>query len=377
MFATSSVLSSKKKEFTNDKITAVIFKESFIDKWFNTCSIHFWSIGSSEDIKFTNLKKSAGLYESIIAKLGIGPQEKLYQVDSSFNVAEMLKATIFLTLFSAALLVGSLFGRFFSSPLFIIPLIVVPLLYVVVIVYRAAYYENSKLMFFKDYIYFTKGLFFKEFYYVLYDNIKDITTVHYPFSGLGLIRFNVAGEHIVQQGQNRKSGTLVVSNSFTIRYVKGIETKNELIDLLFYQRPDAQSISRMELDIASYSPEPLLISRPDAANYLAGLIIFSVVLFPLIVLLPITIPLVIWSVRVKSFSIQPYRVVAASGILYRKQISVVFNKIDHINVSQGMFNKMFNNGSITVNTIGSSAAELTVANIPDFKNFHDILKKHY
>ena len=50
-------ISSKHKEFTNDKITGIIFKENFVDKWFNTCSINFWSIGSDESIKFSNIKK--------------------------------------------------------------------------------------------------------------------------------------------------------------------------------------------------------------------------------------------------------------------------------------------------------------------------------
>ena len=86
------------------------------------------------------------------------------------------------------------------------------------------------MRFYKDYVYFQRGIFFKEFYYVPYNNIKDITTVKYPLSSLGVLSFNVAGESVVQQGDKKT----IISNSFTIHYADNIETKDELIDMIFY-----------------------------------------------------------------------------------------------------------------------------------------------
>jgi len=366
-------ISQKNIEFTNEKIMAVVFKESFIDKWFNTCSIHFWSIGSAENIKFTNIKKTPNLYESILAKYGIRTQNALYHMNSNFKISEMLKSTLFITILSVFILIGSLVGTIIYNTLFLIPLLIITFLYIIVAIYKSIYYDRSKLTFYKDFIYFTRGIFFKDFYYTLYDNIKDITTVKYPFSKLGSIKFNVAGEHIVQQGKNQS----MVSNHFKINYIDDIDTKNELIDIIFYQRPNAQQIIQIEQNIQSYSPKPILFSKPDIANSLTGLIIVSVIIFPLIALLPITIPLTIWWVKVKSYSIQPYRVVAKSGILYKKQVSILFNKIDHINYSQGMLNKIFKNGNISINTTGSSTSELIISNIHNFREFYDVLKKYY
>lgn len=366
-------ISQKNIEFTNEKIMAVVFKESFIDKWFNTCSIHFWSIGSAENIKFTNIKKTPNLYESILAKYGIRTQNALYHMNSNFKISEMLKSTLFITILSVFILIGSLVGTIIYNTLFLIPLLIITFLYITVAIYKSIYYDRSKLTFYKDFIYFTRGIFFKDFYYTLYDNIKDITTVKYPFSKLGSIKFNVAGEHIVQQGKNQS----MVSNHFKINYIDDIDTKNELIDIIFYQRPNAQQIIQIEQNIQSYSPKPILFSKPDIANSLTGLIIVSVIIFPLIALLPITIPLTIWWVKVKSYSIQPYRVVAKSGILYKKQVSILFNKIDHINYSQGMLNKIFKNGNISINTTGSSTSELIISNIHNFREFYDVLKKYY
>ena len=366
-------ISQKNTEFTNEKIMAVVFKESFVDKWFKTCSIHFWSIGSSDNIKFTNIKKTPGLYEAITAKTGIKPQEILYHMDSNFSFSQMLRSTLFITLFSIIIITGSMIGAILFNPLFSIPAVVLIGLYFLIAVYKSIYYNRSKLKFYKDYVYFERGIFFKEYFYSLYDNIKDITTVKYPFSKRGSIKFNVAGEHIVQQGKNQST----VSNSFKINYIDDIDTKDELIDLIFYQRPDAQQVSQIERNIQQYTQKPVMVSKPDLANSLFGLIVVSVIIFPLIVLLPITIPFTIWSVKVRLFIIQPYRVIAKSGIFYKKQTSIVFSKVDHINFSQGMLNKMFKNGNISVNTTGSSMPELVINNIDDFKEFYDVLKQHY
>ncbi len=365
-------ISSRNNEFTNDKITGVVFKESFIDKWFNTCSVHFWSIGSAQSIVFANIKKTDGLYDLILAKTGVFRKDVLYQMDSDFKFSEMLKASFFLTIIVFLGVLGLLVSVVHNA-LFVIPVVLIFIVYAVVGVYKSIYYKRSNLTFFKDCVYFTRGIFFREFYYVLYDNIKDIKTVKYPFSALGSVEFNVAGEQIVGSGKNQT----MASNKFRINYVDGIDNKDELIDMIFYRRPDAKEISEIEMNLQSYSEKPILEAKPDVRNSLVSLIVVSVIFFPLLALLPVTIPLIIWSVKVKSYVIQHYRVIAKSGIFYKTQVSVVFNKIDHINFGQGMLNKMFRNGNITVNTTGSSMAELTVWSIPNYKEFYDVLKKYY
>ncbi|RLI98896.1 MAG: hypothetical protein DRP06_04505 [Candidatus Aenigmatarchaeota archaeon] len=378
-------ISSKNKEFTNDKIMSVIFKESFIDKWFNTCSIHFWSIGSSEDIKFENIKKSDGIYQALLAKSGIGAQEEIYKMDSNFKIIDFLKANLFITLIFTIILLGSSYFAFAINMLIAIVPVVMVVLCIFIIIYKIIYYKKSNFTYFKDYVYFTRGIFFKDFYYVLYDNIKDLTTLKYPFSGFGSIKFNVAGEHLVQEGKSQ----MIISNNFKINYIADINNKDELIDLIFYKRPDSKQLSEMNKNISSYSPETIRISKPDLANSLVGWILIGgilglivyqfaqVILAPFILLLIILLGFVIWSVKAKSFSIQNYRVVANSGILYKKQTSIIFSKIDHINFSQGVFNKIYNNGNITVNTTGSSSAELVIRDIPDYKEFYGTLKGYY
>ena len=170
---------------------------------------------------------------------------------------------------------------------------------------------------------------------------------------------------------------MVMSNKFAINYVAGTENKDELIDIIFYKRPGAEEISKIEENIKEYSQKPVLVAKPDVMNSLVPLVLGSIIIFPFIALLPFTIPLTIWSVRVTSYIIEPYRVLKKSGILYKKQKSIVFSKVDHINFEEGFLNKMFRNGTVTINTVGSSKSEMNVANTPNFREFYDALKKHY
>jgi len=377
-------ITSKHKEYTNDKITGIIFRENFIDKWFNTCSISFWSIGSAESIKFQNIKKSSSLYGRILAKSGIKPQQILHPMNSHFKVTEMLKSTLPLTTIAVFILIGSFIGIFLFSSIFIIPIIVIFIVYTLILIYKNIYYKRSKLAFFKDYIYFTRGIFFKDFYYVLRNNIKGITTIKYPFSRSGSVKFNVAGEQIVEQRRQSilsqskfANSQLMVSNHFKINYIRNIDNKDELIDLIFYKNPNAQQISHIEQNIEAYSPKSILVSKQDLGNTLVPIILLSLIFFPLLPIMILALPIIIWSIKVRSYIIQPYRVLAKSGILYKKQISIIFNKINHINFDQGMLNKLFKNGNIEVNTTGSSKTELTIKNIPTFKEFYGVLKKYY
>ncbi|MFT4310957.1 MAG: PH domain-containing protein, partial [Candidatus Woesearchaeota archaeon] len=91
------------------------------------------------------------------------------------------------------------------------------------------------------------------------------------------------------------------------------------------------------------------------------------------------LPLSLWYtyVRVKRkwYVLQPQRIVAYAGIFYKKRISIVYNKIDHLEQSEGWIHKLFSNATIFVYTAGSSRQEMTLHNVP--KILYHELKKQY
>jgi len=389
-------ISARKAEFTNDKIMAVVFKKSIIDYLFNTHSIAFWSIGSSTDIVFQNIKEVEGLRQKVLAKIGIKHQPIVYEMKSDYSFIEMLKAT----LFSSIVLIGAtivLIGAgIIVNPLTFIPVGLFLFGVGVGYTYNLYYYERSRMFFHKDFVHFRRGIIIKEDFYAIYDNIKDITTVKYPLSKLGSIQFDVAGEHLVQTGKNNQQ--TLMSNSFQINYIPKIETKDELIDLVLHTRPNLSKIKEIEENIRKYSPDPVMTRKPDLGNSLVSVIIFLILfdialsvvfrqsyqkeLLPLVILGVVAINLIVLVsmvvyVRMKTYLIQPYRVVFKWGVFYKKQKSIVFNKVDHIGLNQGFINKVFRNSTITVNTTGSSFSELVLTAMPKHKEFYDTLEKYY
>ena len=117
-------------------------------------------------------------------------------------------------------------------------------------------------------------------------------------------------------------------------------------------------------------------ARPDIGNTLVVYAFVHAVFFPLAVFLPLTLPIMILSVRMKEYVIDSYRVYGRSGIFYKKQVSVAFSKIDHVNVHEGVLNKLFKNKTITVNTTAGSRPELVVKNIKDHARFAQLLKRN-
>ncbi|MFP4424381.1 MAG: PH domain-containing protein [Candidatus Woesearchaeota archaeon] len=359
-----SLFSTNTIEFSADKVTGIVYSKGILDRFFDTGTLQFWSIGSGQNLVFSNIK---GIdIHSILAKLGIHPSEVNYSIQSKFSILDYLKRSIgsmIIVLLLVAL--ASVLVFLLDTILILFAGIILLMIITVALLISRKRTSYSNLRFHKDYLYYKKGWFHKKHYYVLFDNIKDITTIRYPFSKKGDIIFNVAGETVIADSKGNKT---VISSSFKIPFVPDIREKDELIDQIMHERPD--KVEKKEKHL-------LLEARPSLANPLSGLLTVSIIIFPLILLLPITLPLTIIGVKRKSYRIEDFRVLEQKGILRRVQTSIVFSKIDHINTSRGMFNKLFGNGNITINTAGSSRPELIIKNIPNYTQFYEEINKYY
>jgi len=49
-----------------------------------------------------------------------------------------------------------------------------------------------------------------------------------------------------------------------------------------------------------------------------------------------------------------------TGIIYYKQISVPFNRVQHVEVSQGVLGKIFHLSSVKIYTAGGNASDLSI-----------------
>lgn len=381
-------VSTKNIEFTNQKITAVVFRESIIDLLFKTMTVEFWSIGSSAALKFKHIKRDNTLLKETLEKLGFKNTVPQHIIPSRFSLTQMMRAWIFGTVLTALITLGLFVVALAVTPFAWIGILALACLLIGVLIYKHLFYERTRVELFEDFVRFQTGLVIRLQYFSLYDNVKDVTTTRFPLSESGVIRYNVAGEQVVQQGKNKT----IVSNSFAIWYVKDIDTKDELMDYVFSGKRNQAQIQNFQAQKAAV----VMTSGQDAANTAGPLALLLIVIigvisipfaffgpFAALIILPLAVGalflvgLEMLRVRMISYVIEPHRIIKRWGIIYKKQHSVLFTKVDYINKQQGMLNKLFRNGSITVNTIGSSRPEIIIANIPVYQQFYDELKNRY
>lgn len=387
-------LTSREAEFTSDKVTGVVMNISFIDNWFRTMNINFWSIGASSSLNFAYLKREDKIIENIVSKFGIRREREIFKIRSDFRLSEYLKSflPLFLLLFTVILLL--LVSIFILNVVAGVILSFFLLLFFVLdFLYKRECYRRTSLTFCENFMYFQKGWLFRKFYYVKYDDVKDITTTRYPFSDEGSIKFNVAGERVMQSGRN---GRRVISNSFVISFVSGIREKDELIDYILFKRPQEEEL----INVATNSEyqnicKPNFKVKPSLANILVplflglipidlmfllalfaeGLGLFGIVIF-LVLNMILILPFYL-STKMTTYFMDGYRIFSKSGVIFKRQTSILYDKIDFINNNQRFWNKVFKNGNVAINTVGSSRTELSIKNIPNFKKFYDTLKDRY
>ncbi|PLX20863.1 hypothetical protein C0584_03705 [Candidatus Parcubacteria bacterium] len=390
-------LEKRDKEYNADKVTGIIIKRNFIDEWFGTISINFWSIGSSTSLSFRNVKREDVDIQNILAKFGIRREEALHAIHPSFSFREYIKKSIVTFSFFAFLVISFGLIFFFIAPLITFGLILaITFVVFVSFVYNKEYFKRTKLIFYKNYVYCQKGWLFKNYVYVKMNDIKDIETVRYPFSSEGKIKFNISGDRI-QIDPNHKKGNMV-SNNFYIDFVENIKSMDEWVDYILYKRPRKEELNDYNSEIKNLS-EVFYTSKPSLLNTMIPLLfvlipvnllflfifiinsssfIFVVAVFVIfnlvnaMVILPVYLP-----IKMTTFYMDRYRVISKSGVIYKKQVSIIFDRVDFIRNTQGLINKLFKNGNIIVNTVGSTKPELTIYHIPDYKEFYSKLKEEY
>ncbi|MFB6246366.1 MAG: PH domain-containing protein [Candidatus Pacearchaeota archaeon] len=364
-------ISSKKREFTKDKLTGVIIHENIVDKWLGTCSITFWSIGASKNIQFKYINKDKNIHKLATQKAGVEPKKEVYEMNPSFKVPEFFKANlywmVFLTIFNAA----AIYFTYLSGLLWLVPVLSV-LGLMGILIHRTRVYARSYCKLYSNAIKHKYGIIFQRTYYTTYENVKDITILEYPASSRGEVTFNVAGEQVV--GNQQQGQQAAVSNSFSVPYINEIEIKDNLVDYILEKKPSENKIKEKEEKLRnSETEEPLIKAKQDVSNTVAGIAIPFIIIFPLLLIAPF----VIWYVKKKRYYIESNRTISREGIIFKSQKSIIFDKIDYLNTYTSFLNKTFKNGTITINTAGSSKPELTIKNISKYRDFDKKLKEMY
>lgn len=359
-------LGTKQQSFAYDKVTGVQISRSPIDDYFKTLTVQIWSIGSPLPLTLANVAADDLDLPALLRQCGIVEDEAQGELAQSFGPKVWLIQNAFLLVFLAVLIGIALVAAIAFPPL----LLLIPILLILPVpaaLITAARIKRQHITFHDQHIEAQTGIFFRQHVYARYDNIKKVETVAIPFTEQGRFKIYVAGERIVQQqGQEGQQGAgIKIPYSLEGSYVEDISTKVGATDALLLGLIEPREI----VGEHPQNEDVLSTSTPAIPNAIVPMLFFPPA-WPFI-------PLVAWKISVTRYEVETDRVVKRHGVLFKTVTSVLFNRIDSLQQNQGALGKMFGNGQVTILTAGSSAPDLTVANVPDYTDVYATIRKHY
>lgn len=381
-------LTNKHNSFSVEKITWVIIKESFVDKWCWTCSIVFWSIGSNFSIVFSWIKKTKDLEERILAKVWINKQEEFQDIPIKFSIWNYLKASIWVTIFVAFIALLPIIIEILIATMYevrkeiffthLISILIYVLLFALIYLYKTIFYQKKRYIqrIHTNYIESINWIFFVDKYYSLFRHIKWLKSTKYPLTNVWTFVFDVAWELLVKQWNNPPR---IISNSIKIPYVDNVKAVHNYVDNILNGKDLDSTILKTSKQAVSNSIFWVTIL---ALVFIIPSVFLSLtekwflfITIPFIVFFAVMIGTIIWIIKVKFFTFEKQRVVYNYWIIYKSKQSILYNKINFIEKKVWLTNKIFRNGSVNVYTLWSWKVEMVLSDMDNYEEVYDLLKR--
>jgi membrane protein YdbS with pleckstrin-like domain len=377
-------LSVNRTKFTLQKVTSITFKENFFDKLFDTQSVIITSIGSNLPLEFKSVSKSHNIKDLILKKFNFQYNKNTHAITPKFTFLKFMQKNIssiltliFLFIFSIfiALLISTISRNFESLLIFVAgsffaSIILIPT-FIIYTITRYYFYKKFSFVLHENHTEMIYGIINISHVFVLYENIKDIIYTKYPFTDSGEITFNIAGELVSNQIQTNNSSNIVIkSNIQQIAYLDNTYNLDQIFDTILTKSKFKSNMLEIDLN-KDIDNEELISTNPDLFNHLFMYIILFCIFPPTIVFLPF----IINYIRNIRYILTNKSITKVEGIILKTKTTIVYNKIDHTEVSEGAINKLFGTKNILIYTVGNSTAELNLVNIKNINQFQDLLNK--
>ncbi len=370
-------LTTRKKEFSLEKVTGIEITRNWFDLAFKTCSINIQSIGSSTNIRFTSVAFEPNLIDQILRKIGITKQKLESEYKADFGFENFFKKNLFVWISFFVLWLLSSPIALISLSTFAIITITILLTISLIFGVQYLYYKDHKLSLYSNFVEFREGLITKKQTFTTYYNVKNMISSLYPFSDHGSLTVDVAGERAGVA--NSGDGSIAIMPfAFTLKYYQGPRILHNKLENILLKHPFLQD-SKQQLAVNNDFEFSMQENdyKPSIGIYIFYLIVFSVLIFPLLILLPFTCYCLIYWFKKVSYVVGSDRVESYSGVFFRMINTVQYNRIDHVTKHQGFIQKIFNVADLEIYTTGSSRAELVFRNVKDFDKLFKELENKY
>lgn len=370
-----SLIGEHEMSFAYDKVTGVVVRTNPWDLIFKTMTIRVLSIGSSTPIELAHVSAADVDLAALLRQVGIKGGAAVTTERADFNPASWARSALGEVIALGAFALGLLAAAAAIHWAIALALPALLLWLGVRYVVRRLQSQRQVLSFFPGHVELEEGVVFRTHSFTRYDNVKKVQVVRYPGGGdSGRLTLFVAGETLVQTkgggGSGEGGAGIARQTTLTAHYLTGVDKMRTSIDALLSGQLAAADVT----DVSAPAPERAPITaRPALGNTLVPMVLVGLVLWPLLLFVPLTV----WGLKRRSYRVDDKRVVVEEGILYRSHTSVLFDRIDSLKQDQGVLNQVFNNGSVTLLTAGSSAPDLVVSNVPNHQEVYRAIREHY
>lgn len=360
------------REFAYDKITGLVIKQNLWDHMFGTMTLKFWSIGSGQALEFAHIHASQVDLPALMRQAGIPAASAApCEAAAAFGLVTWLRAKLKALPVLLLLVAGIALTAIQIDPVLFYLLLLPLLLAIGSCVYDKLHCSRQRLLFHDHHVEAEQGVIARRRYFARYSNIKRTQFARYPGGEEGDLEIFVAGEEEFQHAAAKKKGQTGILRpcSFTSRFLPAVRGRGLLLDDILCGRVDPGPEA-----VAAEPLELLLEARRSVGNALVKLVLLSVLLLPAVVLLPLTIPLRVLGVKRFRYRVEAARVVMSWGIFYRSETSILLDRVDSLQQSQGPLNKMFRNGNVRIMTAGSSKPDLVIADSPAYLALYESIR---
>lgn len=344
---TFDFLNRQETKFATDQITSFSILTNPIDRALGTMTLRLRSIGSAESLDFTHIAHDPNLIADLEKALGfkyaIKPSERraATQLIPKFTIFEGIKGhlTGFLAAGATALAPAIFIGLITDAWVLALGICLGALLLSLPIYILWQSLRVGRLQATLDAHTVTiQGGVLRHFQHrTAFRHIKGVDSLQYPGSNFGQLNISTGG-------------------GFTMRvdFLPAIRMQHDRIDSLVLNRRIAQTEASNTLEF-----------RPNAATEATRHFgRFALLIIPILTM-PFSLAWVFVRAQRTRYRIEADRIFIEIPLIFHHRTSVLFERIDHLESSRNMANKIFNTRDIEVYTVGSSTVDLELRALKD------------
>ncbi|TXD35542.1 PH domain-containing protein [Lujinxingia vulgaris] len=348
---TRGIFNKETTEFTLEKITRLSISQSPIDRWLNTATFRFSSIGAASALKLAHIPDADRFIPRIEKGLGFGDASPQETLSAAPTTTTLLYSQLSLLVLCAIAAVGSIIAVIFFKPALLISAAIL-LVAFGSFAHESLYAPTCRLEIFDHHLATRGGIFVHTRELMALHHAKDVRTTRFPGLDTGGVTISGGG----------------ASSALSIGHLPNLTALHERLDDLLFTHPPRQTRQgpRRRTEV-THEFKPVI--RAAAIQNTAATAA-AVVTIPL---LPLFFAYFRLSAAHITYTLELDRVRVDQGIWFKTRATVLLNRIDQVQTSRGPLDTALKVGNVQISTVGSASPEISIGPVSDPRTIYEAI----